>query len=230
MLVVVLQGAFIVAAAIGAVGLGTEQVPWRRVVAGALVVVAAAVPLGGFAWWLADDPAIADGIDTDIPVYMVQSSEEGPEHGILVIRGSVEDGLTYTVRRGDGVTLGEDEVLNLTARGPRLHRRRARPGLAADDRRSSTTSAPSGIEYVVLPSPADGDVACGARRHHRSGAGQRRGADHPRLAGRPARWTPAPSRGRCRGCGSCCSSLQGVGVVVVAVLCLPTTNPRRSAS
>ena len=33
-----------------------------------------------------------------------------------------EDGLSYTVRRGDGVTLGEDEILALTPRGPRLHR------------------------------------------------------------------------------------------------------------
>ena len=46
---------------------------------------------------------------------MVQSSKLGPEHGILVVRGNVDDGLTYTVRRGDGVTLGEDEILTLTA-------------------------------------------------------------------------------------------------------------------
>ena len=62
--------------------------------------------------------------DTGIPAYMVQSSMTGPAHGILVVRGDVERGLTYSVRRGDGVTLGEDEILDLTAGGHRLHPRR----------------------------------------------------------------------------------------------------------
>jgi hypothetical protein len=215
-----------VAAAIGAVGLGAEQVPWRRVVAGALVVVAAAVPVGGLAWWLGSDPAIADGIDTDIPVYMVQSSEEGPEHGILVIRGDVEDGLTYTIRRGDGVTLGEDEVINLAKEDDEF---------TADVRAlvSRPTSelvdalGDSGIEYVVLPSPADGDVAAvldattglvqASAEERTTRAWQ---VDRPLDAGSlegPASWLRIVLL-----------VVQGVGVVVVAVLCLPTTNPRRS--
>ena len=114
-LLVVLQGTFVVAISIGAVGMGADPVSWRRVLAAVLIAVAAAVPIGGLGWWLGVDAAIADGIETDIPVYMVQSSEEGPEHGILVVRGSVDDGLTYTVRRGDGMTTGEDEILALTA-------------------------------------------------------------------------------------------------------------------
>ena len=58
-----------------------------------VVVAAAVVPLGGLAWWLGPaENTVADGIDTDIPVYMVQSSKQGPEHGILVVRGSVDDG------------------------------------------------------------------------------------------------------------------------------------------
>ncbi|KQW49417.1 hypothetical protein ASC77_12170 [Nocardioides sp. Root1257] len=225
-LVVVLQGALVVAAAIGAVGLGTEQVPWRRVVAGALVVVAAVVPLGGFAWWLGSDAAIADGIDTDIPIYMVQSSEEGPEHGILVIRGTVDDGLTYTIRRGDGVTLGEDEVLNLTTEDDDFT-----AGVQALVSRPTTELVDSlgehGIEYVVLPSPADGDVAAvfdattglvQASAENRSTRAWQvdRPLDASGLEG-PVSWLRI-----------LLLVVQGASVVVVAVLCLPTTNTRRS--
>ena len=225
-LVVVLQGAFVVAAAIGAVGLVAEPVPWRRMLAGALVVVAAVVPLGGFAWWLDADPAIADGIETDIPVYMVQSSEEGPEHGILVIRGTVDSGLTYTVRRGDGVTLGEDEVINLTKEDD---------AFTADVRALVSRPTPevvdelgaSGIEYVVLPSPADGNVASvldAATGLVQASAEERttrawqvdRPLDGSALEG-PVSWLRVVLL-----------VVQGFGVVVVAVLCLPTTNPRRS--
>ncbi|GAA1791060.1 hypothetical protein GCM10009795_040910 [Nocardioides hankookensis] len=225
-LVVVLQGALVVAAAIGAVGLGTEQVPWRRVVAGALVVVAAVVPLGGFAWWLGSDPAIADGIDTDIPVYMVQSSEEGPEHGILVIRGTVEDGLTYTIRRGDGITLGEDEVINLTTEDKDFS-----TGVQALVSRPTTELVDAlgehGIEYVVLPSPADGDVA--AVLDATTGLVQASAEDRSTRAWQVDRPLDASGlEGPVSWLRILLLVVQGAGAVVVAVLCLPTTNTRRS--
>ncbi len=91
---------------------------------------------------------------------MTQNAELGPEHGILVVTGSVADGLTYTVQRDDGVTLGEDEVLALTPPDP---------SLTADISALISEPAPEvvdavakhGIEYVVLPGPADGQVAAG---------------------------------------------------------------------
>ena len=185
------------------------------------------MPVGGFAWWLGSDPAIADGIDTDIPVYMVQSSEEGPEHGILVIRGSVDDGLTYTIRRGDGVTLGEDEIINLTAEDDRLHRRRAGPGLAADDR---VVDAPRRERHRVrraarrpptatsprCSTPPTGLVQASAEERTTRAWQVDRPLDAARLEG-PVSWLRIVLL-----------VVQGVGVVVVAVLCLPTTNPRRS--
>ena len=225
-LVVVLQGTLIVAAAIGGVGLGTEEVPWRRLVAGVLVVVAAAVPLGGLAWWLGSDPAIADGVSTDIPVYMVQSSEEGPEHGILVIRGSVDDGLTYTVRRGDGVTLGEDEVINLTREDKdftaEVRALVSRPTTAVVD-----SLGTSGIEYVVLPSPADGDVA--AVLDATTGLVQASAEARTTRAWQVDRPLDAAAlEGPVSWLRVVLLLVQGVAIVVVAVLCLPTTNPRRS--
>lgn len=225
--VVVLQGTFVVAAAIGAVGLGVEAVPWRRVVAGVVVVVAAAVPVGGMAWWLTSDPVVDDGIDTDIPAYMVQSSEQGPEHGILVLRGTVADGLTYTIRRGDGITTGEDQVLNLTAEDAgftsAVQELASRPTPEAVD-----LLAESGVEYVVLPAPADGDVAAvldATSGLTQASAEQRttrawqvdRPLDGALLEG-PVSWLRV-----------LLLVVQAVAILVVVVLCAPTTNPRRQA-
>lgn len=227
-LVVVLQGALVVAVTTGAIGLAPGAVTWRRAGAAVLVVASAVVPLGGLVWWFAEtDPAIADGVDTDIPVYMVQSSEAGAAHGILVVRGSVEDGLSYTVRRGDGVTLGEDEILDLTAPDD---------GFTAEVRALVSRPTPevidrlgeSGVEYVVLPSPADGDVA--AVLDAAAGLVQASAADRSTRAWQVDRDLDASSLdGSTSWVRVLLLVVQGVGAAVVAVLCLPTTNRRRSS-
>jgi len=160
LLLVVLQGSLVVAAVLGALGLVQDGMPrWRRAVAVGAAVAAAAVPVGGLAWFLTAGQADLDEpLDPDIPAYMVQSSEFGPEHGILVVRGSVERGLRYTVRREDGIRLGEDEIVAHSEADP-----------AFDDLVRAVVSRPTptvvaglgdaGIEYVVLPAPADPDVA-----------------------------------------------------------------------
>lgn len=227
-LMVVLQGAFVVAVTTGAIGLANGSATWRRVGAGVLAVVAAAVPVGGLAWWFAgSDPAIADGVDTDIPVYMVQSSEAGAAHGILVVRGSVDDGLSYTVRRGDGVTLGEDEILDLTAADDSFTREVrelvSRPTPSVIDRLGQ-----SGIEYVVLPAPADGDVA--SVLDAAAGLVQASAADRSTRAWQVDREVDATSLdGPTSWLRVLLLVVQGVGAVVVAVLCLPTTSRRRSS-
>lgn len=227
-IVVVIQGALVVAVTVGAVGLARDQASWRRIVGVALALVAAAVPIGGALWWVAGpDAAIDDGVDTDIPVYMVQSSEEGPGHGILVIRGSVEDGLTYVVRRGDGVTLGEDEILNLTAEDDAFTEQvRALVSRPTPDVVDGLGR--SGIEYVVLPSPADGDVA--ATLDAAAGLVQASAADRDTRAWQVDR--PLDDHaldGPTSWLRVALLVVQGVGLVVVAVLCLPTINRRRSS-
>jgi hypothetical protein len=227
-LVVVLQGAFVVATTLGAVGMARELRSWRRVLAAVLVAAAAVVPLAGLGWWVAGpDDAIAHGIDTDIPVYMVQTSEEGPAHGILVVRGSVDDGLTYSVRRGDGVTLGEDEILALTAEDE---------SFTAEVRALVSRPTPevvdalgaSGIEYVVLPSPADGEVA--SVLDAAPGLVQASAADRTTRAWQVDRPLDGSSLdGPTSWLRVVLLVLQGIGVVVVAVLCLPTTNRRRES-
>ena len=227
-LVVVLQGAFVVAAVLGATGAARELTSWRRAVAVLVAAAAAAVPLGALGWWVVgSDNAIEDGIDTDIPVYMVQSSEQGPEHGILVVRGSVDEGLTYTVRRGDGVTLGEDEVLALTAEdtgfSTTVRALVSRPTPAVVD-----DLGDNGIEYVVLPSPADGDVA--ATLDAAAGLVQASAADRSTRAWQVSRPLDGSGlEGPVSWLRVALLVVQGLAVVVVVVLCLPTTNRRRSA-
>ena len=84
----------------------------------------------------------------------------GPERGILVVRGDVDHGLTYSIRRGDGVTLGEDEIVALSPENSQLtsvvRRLASRPTPDAVG-----ALAEFGVEYVVLPSPADASVAAG---------------------------------------------------------------------
>ncbi|WP_395693812.1 glycosyltransferase family 2 protein [Nocardioides sp.] len=227
-LVVVVQGAFVVAAALGAVGAAHDLRSWRRGVAVVVAVVAAAVPLGGLAWWLVgSDNAIEAGLETDIPVYMVQSSEEGPAHGILVVRGDVAGGLTYTVRRGDGITTGEDEVLDLTAEDTAftgtVRSLVSRPTPAVVDRLGR-----AGIEYVVLPSPADGDVA--AVLDAAPGLVQASAADRTTRAWQVDRPVDGSSlEGPTSWLRVVLLVVSGVAIVVVLVLCLPTTSRRRSA-
>lgn len=230
-LLVVLQGAFVVAAMIGTQGI-LARVTWLRTLAlrgalGLVAAVAVAVPAVGLGWFVAgDDHALGTGGRADIPAYMVQSSMLGPEHGILVIRGDVESGLTYTVRRGDGVTLGEDEVLALTP---------ADDALTRDVRTLTSRPTPAvveeladrGIEYVVLPAPADGDVA--AALDATGGLVQASAENRSTRAWQVA---TAPDPEALDGPGSplrvVLLVVQGIALVVVAVLCAPTTNRRRS--
>lgn len=159
-LLVVLQGALVVAATLGALGLVETGMPaWRRTLAVAVAVAAAAVPVGGLAWFFAVGEADLDEpLDRDVPAYMVQSAELAPEHGILVVRGSVENGLRYLVRRDDGIRLGEDEVVAHAAPDASFDRQVrslvSRPSAETVDRLGE-----AGVEYVVLPAPADPEVA-----------------------------------------------------------------------
>ena len=229
-LVVVLQGAFVTAAMIGAQGVAARVLDsgstWRRAVGIGLAVVAVVVPLGGLGWFVVGGhDRLAENGDAGIPAYMVQSSMTGAAHGILVIRGDVEDGLTYAVRRGDGVTLGEDEILDLSAEDTAFTRDvRAlvsRPTPQVVDR-----LADRGIEYVVQPAPADGDVA--AALDATGGLVQASAEDRSTRA-----WQVSKALDESAVDGPRSSlrvgllALQAITLLVVAVLCAPTTERRR---
>ena len=227
---VVIRGAFVVAAFIAIHGLATRArrtgTPLRRLVPVALTAVAAVIPVLGLAWFVLEGPGeLTDDRDTGIPAYMVQDSLRGPAHGILVIRGSVDEGLTYAVRRGDGVTLGEDEILAATPADADfdadVQELTSRPRAATVAR-----LADAGIQYVVLPAPADGSVAAGldasggldqASAEDRSTRAWQvsRPVDEDALDG-PTSWLRVVLL-----------VLQGAAVVVVLVLCAPSTASSR---
>ena len=230
-LVVVLQGLAVVAAVLGAEAwlrrVEGRHPLWQRGLALVLAAVAAAVPVGGLAWWLTDaDHDLAADRDAVVPAYMEQSSETGDEHGVLVVRGSVDDGLTYRVRRGDGVTLGEDEVLALADEDT------AFSGVVGDLVSRPTTTAvtalaDAGVEYVVMPAPVDGRVAAGLDAT--AGLVQAGTEDRASRAWRVDRpLDPDAVDGPGSGLRTVLLVLQGVALVVVAVLAGPTVRRRES--
>jgi GT2 family glycosyltransferase len=161
--VVILQGTAVVAVVLGADSylrrLADHHPWWQRGTATGLAVIAAAVPVVGLGWWLTTpDDALTRDLDRTVPVYMQQSSLLGQEHGVLVLDGSVDDGITYRIRRDDGTTVGEDEILTLADEDAEL-----------TDEVRALVSSPTpavvaalgarGVEYVVLGAPADGRVS-----------------------------------------------------------------------
>ena len=227
-LTVTTAGALVVAVALAAERLWPRagQPVWLRGTVGGVLVLVTLVPALGLGWaLLSGDNRLVEDADSGIPAYMVQAAEAGDQHGILVLRGSVADGLTYDVWRGDGITLGEDEI-----------RAYAEPDATLTDEIRSLVSDPSksvveqlataGIEYVVLPAPADGDVA--AQLDATTGLAQASAEDPDTRA-----WhlTAAPTATGIAGHGSwfrwVLVGLQLLAVVAVAVLCAPTRKESR---
>ena len=158
------QGACAVAAVLGGQGLLIERGigggwrDWRRWVATVVGVLGLVGPVGGLVWFVIDGN---ESLTTDsphvVPSYMLESSSASNADGVLVVRGNTQSGLRYTVVRGDGVTLGDDEIETLTPESRSFSR-------LVQDFVSRPTSdvvdelAAAGVRYVVLPPPADGSV------------------------------------------------------------------------
>jgi GT2 family glycosyltransferase len=229
--VVILQGTWVVAVVLGADAylrrLADHHPWWQRGVAVALAVVAAAVPLGGLGWWLTAEQGdvLARDAEQSVPVYMQQSSLLGQEHGVLVLSGSVDDGVTYRIRRDDGTTVGEDEILTLADEDA---------GLTSDVRDLVSAPTPTvvadlgarGVEYVVLASPADGRIS--SLLDATAGLEQARAEDRttrPRRVDRPL--DPASLDGPSPWWRTALLVVQGLAVVLALVLAAPTVRQRR---
>ncbi|MGZ5398606.1 MAG: glycosyltransferase family 2 protein [Nocardioides sp.] len=220
-LVLVIQAGFVVAAVVAAQGALRVAAGWWRRGLGVLVAGAAVVPLVGLGWFVVYGPGeLEDTADSGIPAYMRQSAELGPSHGILVIEGDVDGGFTWSVERGDGLTVGEDEVVGLLQSDDDLDRD-VQTLVSAPEQEAAATLPGHGIEYVVLPAPADGSVASvldattgleQASAEDRATRAWRVGAavEEDAVSGETAWWRIV------------LVALQGVGIVVVAVLCAPT--------
>lgn len=157
----VLQGAWLTAAVLGGLALhhlGDQRRPVQAglALAGLAGLVAPVVGLVWFAGWGGED--LSDDPPSDVPVYMAQRAERSDADGILVLRGSVADGLRYEVHRGDGVTLGEDEIAGLTGEDADATAT-IRSLVTAPDADAVAELSRRGILYVVQAAPADGAVA-----------------------------------------------------------------------
>ncbi|GAB3088972.1 glycosyltransferase [Nocardioides zeae] len=169
--VVALQGAAVVAVVLGAQGLGQlgaargdrpgatgrpDRVRRVRTALGVVpVLVLALVPLAGLVWFVGPGAAVADDDrDEAIPAYMAQRSETSPSYGVLVIDGSVRTGLTFEVRREDGLRLGEEEIAALTPVDTTMVED-VRTLVSTPSGEQLDRLRDAGISYIVLPAPAD---------------------------------------------------------------------------
>ncbi|MDN5896551.1 MAG: hypothetical protein L0H93_21335, partial [Nocardioides sp.] len=227
---VLIQGALIVAVMIAAHGMrevvGGGSFTWRQPVAAVLAALIVVVPLGGLAWWLVDgDNLFEDPDNSGVPAYMTQAVQDDPSNGVLIVRGNVGDGLTWTVRRGDGITLGQDEILALTDIDDSLDKHVTELVSQADEKTVMDLAA-QGIEYVVLPSPADAQVA--ATLDSTSGVTQASTADRSTRAWElDAQVDAAAIDGDGPWWHPWLLALQVVAVIVVAVLCGPSRREER---
>jgi GT2 family glycosyltransferase len=235
MAVVLVQAALVTAVVLGAQGFvrgRLSSAPTGRtatLVRGVGLVAAAAalaVPLSGVAWSLDADDDLRSTPAKVVPAYMLQSSVTGPEHGILVVRGSLAGGLDYTVRRDDGVTLGEDEVLALSE-GDATAQETIATLLARPTPAVVQDAADLGLEWILLTEPADGTVAASLD----ATVGLVQASTEPGTrAWQVDRDLAADA---VDGPGSWLHVvllvLQGLALVVVLVLCMPALRERRTA-
>ena len=223
-LMVVAQAALLVAVLVAAHGLVTRitwaELGWRQGGLVLLVVAAVVGPLGGWAWWVTGGGnQLADPPPSDVPAYMAQAGDAEPTNGVLVLRGETATGLTWQVRRDDGVTLGEDEILALTRPDPVLD---ATVGalLSRPTPEVVARLADFGIAYLVLPPPYDGQVA--ATLDAASGLVQASAPDRDTRAWQVAEpVAPDALAGTGPWWHPWLLGLQGAALVVVAVLCGP---------
>ncbi|HWJ65968.1 MAG TPA: glycosyltransferase family 2 protein [Nocardioides sp.] len=156
-----MHGAWLTAALLGGLALhhlGDQPRPVQAglALAGAVGLLAPVVGLVWFAGWGGEE--LTDDEPSDVPVYMAQRAEGADQAGVLVLRGSVADGLRYEVHRGDGLTVGEDEIAALTSEDPDVTA--LVRGLATSpDPDAVAALSDRGILYVVQAAPADGAVA-----------------------------------------------------------------------
>ena len=226
-LVVLLQAALVTAAVLGGLGLARSRATPQRWLVALVALPALVVPLGGLVWFgVSGSGDLTDDGGSDVPAYMVQRAETAPERGVLVVRGSIDAGLSYRVLRGDGVTLGEDEILGLAREDGDLTAT-VRDLVSRPSPRVIGDLAAAGVQYVVLPTPADGEVAAGLDAT--GGLAQASAQDR---ATRAWQLTREPDPAAVDGPGHPWRTLllvvQGVALVVVAVLCAPTVRRRET--
>lgn len=122
--------------------------------------VAAVVPvLAGLFWALTSSTgALSDAEPRVVPAYMLDEANAGRTDGVLVLRGTVTSGVSAELLRGDGLTLGEDE-LNALATPPSEFGDVVAELVSRPNVDTASKLADYGVRYLVMPPPYDGNVA-----------------------------------------------------------------------
>ncbi|MCX6397022.1 MAG: glycosyltransferase family 2 protein [Propionibacteriales bacterium] len=165
-LLILIQGGFVVAAAIAADGalklLSAASFTWRQpvVVLTALLAVLAPV-LGGF-WWLAraDDGPLRNSATTELPTYIKELAYGSDLVGVLRITGGRSTGIEYQLLRSGPERLGDDGVLALTEPDPKFRALIERI-LSTARPEDAALLASYGVKYVYAPAPVSGSVSGG---------------------------------------------------------------------
>ena len=226
-LLVVLHGCFVAAAMLGAQGLvtlarGARGPSTTRCCWSVLAVVAASSRRSGSAGSSsAGHGAPGRQRGQRHPGVHGQRGDAGNAHGILVIRGDVDHGLTYTsaaVTATPSARTRSSRLAEPDARSPR-------------DVRALVSRPTPGVGRPSSPEPASSTSCCPRPPTATSPPGSTRPTGSARPAPRtgppaPGRSTPRSTRtrwtGPARGCAACCWSSRRSRSSWSLVLCLPT--------
>lgn len=165
-LLVLIQGGFVVAAALAADGaaerLSTASFTWRQPVIAVTTVLALVAPLLGGLWWLTrvDDGPLQKSATTVLPTYIKELAFDSDKVGVLRITGGSRTGIAYQVLRSGPDRLGDDSVLALTEPDPAF-RALVERLLSSADPGDAAMLASYGVKYVYAPAPVASAVSGG---------------------------------------------------------------------
>ncbi len=227
---VVVHGAAICAAALAGSGirerLSGADFGWRQPVGAVVVVAALLSPVLGLTWWglAGSDGPLGRGAATSVPAYMTDAAVSDPAGGVLQVRGGQRQGFAYLLLRGPGLRIGDDTVLPRTDQQRRLGDLVTRL-VTAPEPEDVRALGRLGIGYVYAPPTAD--VALSGNLDSLSGvttgSAVRPGSRAWQVDGD---LTSAPETPR-SDLRPWLLALQGLSVVVVAVLAAPTRGVSR---
>ena len=228
---VVAQAAAVAAVALAGTGarkrLSGANFSWRQPLGVLVVLLAALTPVVSALWWLwsGSGAPLDRRPATDVPTYMTDAAAADPLDGVLVVRGSRSHGFSYVLLRAPGVRLGEDSVLPSAQAQAQLTRYVA--DLAAAPEPADVAGLSKlGVAFVYAPAPAD--VALVGNLDSVSGLSP---ASAIRPSARAWQLEAEPSDAELSrssdGLRPWLLVLQGLALVVVAVLAAPTRKARR---
>ena len=199
---------------------------WRQPIGVAVVVLAAVAPVVSTLWWVwsGSDGPLDRGPATDHPDVHDRRRGRRPRPRILVVRGSRAVGFSYVLTRTPGVRLGDDSVLPSTE---------AQAPLTRIVENLATAPEPADIAGLDRPGRLRLRPAAGRHRPGRQPGQRQRHLDRQRRrvpATGPGRWRPPRPAPTCLGTDPLrpwLLGLQGLAILVVAVLAAPTRKVRR---